>query len=271
MTHFVGLAIVLFAVAEVVQATRAEVIEIDPVEVEARIRQMERASGVLLTEDERRLAELAHIDEMILAREARARGLDDDTRIRSILSQKMLHLMSMGLTQPSDTELRAFFEENEVRYAAPASVTVDQLLALRGTGDAIPVTHAGPGQRSELTPPRPGDGAEMLGRTDAYEHTVLRAVTLNELSMAFGVETAGSIFHADDQVWVGPHRTERGSLWFRTVERLDAGPAPSFESVIGQVRFDWMTEHEEPFLQEQVAELRQRYRIRLVDGDNQRR
>ncbi len=50
------------------------------------------------------------------------------------------------------------------------------------------------------------------------------------------------------------------------MERLDAGPPPPFESIVGQVRFDWMTEHEEPYLRERVAELRQRYRVRVLDG-----
>ena len=42
--HFMGLALALFVVAEIVAAGRAEVIEIDPLEVEARIRQLEEVA-----------------------------------------------------------------------------------------------------------------------------------------------------------------------------------------------------------------------------------
>ncbi len=253
LTYFVGLAILLFAFAELAERVGADVVEIDRRDVEARILQMERAQGSALTDDERRRAELGYIDEVILAREANLRGLDDDVRIRAILSQKMLHLISMDLPQPSDAELRAFFEENEAGYATPASVTVDQLLAPRGGGN------------TELAPPPSTGDIEALAAEDGFEHTVLNGVTLNELSIAFGAETANLIFGAEGDRWVGPHQTEGGALWFRVTGRVGAGPAPPFESLIGQVRFDWMTKYEEPYLQSRVEALRERYRVLLVD------
>lgn len=253
LTYFVGLAVLLFAVAELAERVGVDVVEIDRRDVEARILQMERAQGSALTEDERRRAELGYIDEVILAREANLRGLDDDVRIRAILSQKMLHLISMDLPQPTDAELRAFFEENEAEYTTPPSVTVDQLLAPRSGVD------------TELPPPPSTGDVRALAAEDGFEHTVLRGVTLNELSIAFGVETANLIFGADGDRWIGPHQTEGGVLWFRVTERVGAGPAPPFESLIGQVRFDWMTKYEEPYLQRRVEELRERYRVLLVD------
>ena len=40
VAYFVGLAVLLFAVAEAAERLRAEVIEIDPLEVEARVQQL---------------------------------------------------------------------------------------------------------------------------------------------------------------------------------------------------------------------------------------
>ncbi len=240
--HFVGLALALFLFAELAGAVRGHVIEIDPLEVEWRIQQLERGRGSALTQEERALAEQAYIDEQILAREARLRSLDDDARIRSILSQKMLHVLSTDVAQPSDDELREYYAKNRARYARAPSVTVDQVLTA---------------------------GGERSGPQADDEKTVLSEVTLDQLSLAFGPETAARIFGVTGSGWVGPHRTARGDLWFRVVERFEAGAPPPFEEVLGQVRFDWISEREEVLLQERLAELRSRYSVRLLPPEGE--
>ncbi len=279
VVHFAALALALFALAGLGDALRPETVDVDPLEIEGRIRQLERGRGAALTDAERALAERAYVDEQILAREARARGLDDDPRIRSILSQKMLQVLSMGLEHPSEAELRAYYADNEARYARPPSVTVEQLLRAREPDGAPP-----PPGEPDGSPPPPGEAgaagapgeAEAGGAPEEAraggppERTLLRGVTLAELSLSFGAATAERVFGAERGAWVGPHRTDRGELWFRIVERLEAGPPPPLETVLGQVRFDWMSEREEAYLQGRIAELRRRYRIRLVGREGER-
>jgi hypothetical protein len=270
VVHFAGLALALFVVAEVVGRTRGEVIDVDPLEIEGRIRQLERSRGTTLTDEERALAERAYIADLILAREARKRGLDDDPRIRSILSQKMLQVLSMGMIQPSEPALREYYEDHEARYTRPPSVTVDQLMRPQaGVEGSAPARPGGDPSRQPAEPTM-GSDPETLAQEGLFEHTVLHEVTLNELSFAFGTETADRIFHGERGVWVGPHRTEGGELWFRLGEGFEARPPPPFEAMLGQVRFDWMGEREESFLQERIDELRQRYRIRLIGDERER-
>ena len=255
--HFIGLAGLLFLVAEIGGAIRGDVIEIDPLEVEWRIQQLERSRGEALAPDERSLAEQAYVDEQILAREAGRRGLDDDSRIRSILAQRMLHVLSAGVAQPSEAELRAYYEENTARYARPPSVTVEQVLAL------------GEGGRGRRDVAEPAGGERAADGPGEAEPTLLREVTLDQLSMAFGPETAEGIFATDPGDSFGPHRTTNGSLWFRVVERFEASPPPPLEDVLGQVRFDWITEREEALLQERLAELRGRYSVRYLPAERE--
>ena len=99
VVHFTFIAVIFFLVTEFVSSAGREVIEIDRQEIAWRIQQIERDTP--LSEEERRLAELTYIDEQILAREARILGFDDDQRIRSILSQKMLHILRGGVIQPT--------------------------------------------------------------------------------------------------------------------------------------------------------------------------
>ena len=47
------------------------------------------------------------------------------TRGFAILSQKMLHLLSGDVPQPTDGELRAYYDENRARYGRGATVTVE--------------------------------------------------------------------------------------------------------------------------------------------------
>src|SRR5688572_26799751 len=168
--HFGIIAAALFGISSVTQSLRQPVVEVDRGAVERRIRQLERARGSSLPGPERQLAEAAYIDEQILAREARARGFDDDERIRGILSQKMLHLMSADVPQPTDAELRAYYEENRARYGRGPAVTVEAVHVPARLGrqrdavlDRAAIAAAAPGAR-----------------------TVLTAVTLSELTWSFG-------------------------------------------------------------------------------------
>ena len=168
VVHFGAIAVALFGVSELMDVVRPDVIQIDPLEVEWRVQQLERGRGAPLDTEERELAERAYIDEQILAREARDRGLDDDQRIRSILSQKMLHVLSGGTVLPTDAELRHYYATHEARYALPPSVRADVFVVLGGR----PV-------------PEDLEGGAVL------ERSTLDGVTRNALALAFGEDVAG--------------------------------------------------------------------------------
>jgi hypothetical protein len=180
-----------------------------------------------LSEEERQRAEEAYIDEQILAREARARGLDDDENIRSILYQKMLHVLSGEVREPTEEEMRQYLDSHRARYALRPAVTVE-------------------------------DGVGPEGRR---RKTVLTRVTEGELAWSFGEETAAMIFRAEPGRWVGPHQSAEGEHWFRVIERFTGAGAPPLEAIRDQVRFDWMAQAEGALLAERVAELRKRYQV----------
>jgi hypothetical protein len=228
--HFALLAALLFLIGAGAKSWNRPVVEIDPRSVELRIRQLERGRGASLRDDERQRAEEAYIDEQILAREARARGLDDDEKIRAILYQKMLHVLSGEVREPTEDEMRQYFEANRARYAVRPAVTVE-------------------------------DGVGPDGR---LRQTVLTRVTEGELAWSFGEETAAMVFQAETGRWVGPHESAEGEHWFRVIERFAGTDAPPLETIREQVRFDWMTQREESLLAERVAELRRRYRVQFT-------
>ena len=71
-----------------------------------------------------------HIREEILVREAAALSLDrNDTVIRRRLAQKMdfLTQSAAGAIEPTDEELKAYFDANREKYASKAAVAFDQV------------------------------------------------------------------------------------------------------------------------------------------------
>jgi hypothetical protein len=248
VVHFALLAAFLFLVGAAAKSWRKPLVEIDPRSVEDRIRQLERGRGRPLDDRERRIAEEAYVDEQILAREARARGLDDDERVRAILYQKMLQILSSDLPRPTEAELRAYFEENLARYARRPAVTVE---------DVFVPDRLRPDRLEVRFDP---DSVELQGR---LRRAVLTRVTAGELAWSFGEKTAALVFDAAMGSWVGPHRSADGEHWFRVIARLAGGDAPPLEEVREQVRFDCMAERERTLLEERVAEIRRQYSVRF--------
>ena len=248
--HFVLLAAALFVINAVVRSGTREVIEIDRGAVEARILLGEMNLGAALTEDQRRQVEQAYVDEQVLVREALALGLEQDERIHDILAQKMRHVLSGEVIQPTDDELRAFYETNRARYAPEPAVTVDELVVR--SPDPLPEALA-----DQL---RRGVAANLLVSDLLGSRGVLPGTTRGDLTAMFSAETADRVFQARSGEWVGPHQSVRGQHWLRVGARSDATP-PELDAVRDRVRLDWITVEEEARLAERVAELRARYAI----------
>jgi len=252
--HFVLLAAILFAANAAVRAqNRGHVIQIDRRRIAATILQIEAGGGAPLSPEDRRRVEDAYSEQQILVREARALGLDDDYQVHDILAQKMLHVLSADVIQPTDAELEAYYEANRGRYVPEAAVTVDELVV--GTEDRLPAA-----LRDQL---RDGLATEQLVSDLPIRRDVLTEVTLDNLTRIFGEEMAKRVFTAQEGHWVGPHHTVRGQHWFLVRERMESVP-PTLDAVREQVRLDWISDHEQARLEQRVNELRRRYSIEFV-------
>jgi hypothetical protein len=248
--HFLLLAGVLFAAERGPLAGRGNVVEVDRGELRARIQRIELESGVSLTEVERRSVEESYVGERVLFEEALAMGLEDDPRVVDVLVQKMMHVLSADVIQPTETELQAFYDENRGRYVPEPRVTLDELVI--ASSDPLP-----PSLAAQL---RSGVDSAALETDLALVHNPISDVSLGSLTGAFGVGTASLIAAARPGEWVGPHHTVRGQHWFRVTERSAPGPEP-LEVVRDQVRLDWITAEEEARLAERVRGLRGRYTV----------
>lgn len=229
-----ALAAILFIGIAIGKSTAREVIEVDQTAIEFRISEIERGRGTTLSMAERDQAASAYIDEHILARVARRRGFDDDDRIRGILYQRMLQVLTSDTPDPSEAELRDYYRRNQARYASSASMTAERWSVVDGV------------------------------RT---RQAVLERVTPTEVALAFGDRVAQQAANAATGDSVSLDRGAGSHESLVIVERFPPGAPPPFESIRLQVRFDWRVEHDEVLLKQRVAELRDEYVVRVATRD----
>jgi hypothetical protein len=249
LVHFSALAAVLFIATALVRRDDDR-IAVSRAELDYRIGQIEARENTTLSPDERQLVEEAYIDERVLIREARAMGLEADERIDDILIQKMLHVLSGDVIQPTDEELAAYYAENQARYAADASVTVDEVVVPQG--ELLPRALLEGGSPARLPP------GTLVGSR------VLERMTSDDLAQIFGDQGAATIASAETGDWWEAMRSERGSHWVRIRERFGS-VVPPLEVVRDAVRLDWIAQREQGLLLDRVAELRANYSV-VVEG-----
>lgn len=255
-SHFVLLAAVLFAANAALESLRGNVITIDRVQIEVRIAELEALRGAPLSPEEQQLVEDAYIDEQVLVREALDMGLEADRRIDDILVQKMLHVLSGDVIQPTEDELGAFYEANRASYTPEPTLTIEEVVI---AGDSP----AGGDLVDEL---RAGASAQELAENPDVRSSVLREVTGGDLRRLFGPVTAELILSANTEGWIGPHATVRGQHWFRIIEQTTPELLP-LDSVRERVRLDWVADQEAARLDRAVRGLRERYNIVIEEPE----
>lgn len=248
--HFFLIAGLLFLIYGLSQSSSDRVIEIEQSEIDGRIFLQELSSGQALTEEQREFITASYIEEQILVREALAMNLDDDARIHDILAQKMRHVLSGDIIQPTAAELAQYFTKNSARYESMATVSTDELVL--DTSDPLPAAVIALIEQG-------ADSEDVLASTTGSV-APLPNVNHLDLSNIFAPEFADSVFDASVGEWVGPFPSNRGQHWLRLREHFPAR-IPALEEIADRVRMDWISEEEDSRLQLEIDKLWDRYTI----------
>jgi hypothetical protein len=248
------LAALLFAISALFGLRNRNLVEVSRAEIAIRVAELEAARGAPLSAEERQQVDEGYIKQAILVKEALALGLEDDAVINDILAQKMLHVLSGDVIQPTDIEIEEYYETNQTRYTSKPAVTVTETVV--ATESPLPAA------LSALL--RDGTPPELLTSDLPMSENVLSDVTLQGLTRIFGTETAALVFSAEPGVWVGPHHTARGQHWFQIRERSDSSLSP-LEVIRDRVRLDWIREYESTRLEQRFTGLRKRYNVVFTD------
>ena len=199
----------------------------------------------------------------IMYREALARGLDEgDEIVKRRLAQKMDFLTDdvSAIREPESSELRAWFNQNPMRFALPSHITFHHLYFSpdkRGRQ-----TQSDAQLAFERLSTKPLEAAQALNIGDPFMDKGYFADSLPEqISRVFGTKFSESLFKLKSGSWQGP--VESGLGWHLVwVETLTPGRPQEFEEADpAQVRNEWISAQREESKSKAFAAIRQRYEI----------
>jgi hypothetical protein len=217
------------------------------------------------TRDELRKVLLDYLDEQLLAREARALGLEEnDVIIRRRLAQKLTFILDDTLrrVEPSESELQQFYDANSQRFGSGARISFKHIYFssqrrsdfLGDARDALKLLLA-----AGDAPPPEDLGDRWLAETEFREES--------EQSVAgvFGPGFARKAFALEPGTWSGPLESGYG-LHLVRVSALQAARVPPLPEVRARVAEEWRREQEQLAKERYLAELRKKYDI-VTEGE----
>ena len=256
--HFFIIALIIFALYAATQSSDENLLEVDQRDIDARIFMQELSRGEELSAEQRDLVTAYYIEEQILVREALAMGLDNDERIHDILAQKMRHVLSGNIIQPTAAELQAYFEENRSGFETPASIDLDELVF--DTPDAL--------DESILTLLTEGVEPDTVLAMSAGTVAPLPHVNSVDLANIFDQDFADRVLASDLGQWQGPFVSNRGQHWLRVTQKNPAG-VPALADIADLVRLQWIAAEEESRLQLEIDKLWNEYSIVITNTETE--
>ena len=252
LIHFLGLAALLFVANAALSGDEREVIDVDLDTQAYLVKAREDLLLRPLTDDERQDVIDNFIEEELLVREARARGFDNSSRIRTLMIQNMRFFLSSDIPAPSEEDIRGHFENSPERFATSPSVTYEHVLFR--DPDAVPAE----------TLERLNGGADFrqFGDSDGLTQALLRQVDQRSIAATFGPDVAPEVLAIDDELWHGPFVSGSGAHFLRVSERHESR-SPPFEDIRNWVENDWQLYMSRRNVDDALEELRNNYIINV--------
>jgi hypothetical protein len=249
--HFLGLAILLFFANALLSGDDRETITVDAATQEYLIDRQQELMLRDLTEAEKSEVIENYIEEEILVLEARKRGFENSSRIRTLLIQNMRFFMASEIPEPTEEDLHRFFEENIESFEIPSTVTYDHVLFID------------PNQVPADLLDHLNRGAEHvgLGDTNQMNSKIYRAGEQAVVSV-FGRNLAPVILGLNDQRWHGPFDSNQGVHFLRVAERHPPAQ-PSWDQAENWIATEWLRVKNNEIVDREMAAMRDNYRVEI--------
>ena len=255
LLHFFILAMIVFVGYEVAKNEDEFLLEISQVDIDARISLLEQSQGTVFSPDLKEEMTALYIEEQMLVREALSLNLDKDVRIHDMLAQKMRHVLSGDIIQPSEEEIQAFYNQNIDTYRTPPTIIAEEIIF--ETSEELA------DQIKQLLMNK-ANSDSLLALEKASINTLPR-INASQLGNLFNEEFSDQVFDANRGEWVGPQKSELGQHWLRIIEAEEAKTL-SLDEIRNRVRLEWIDQEEESRLQQEVDRLWEKYSLKIL-GD----
>ena len=250
LTHFLAVAVVLFGAKSCHDARARPVIELTRDQLLTMAQEYEQRQGKKPTRREWRETIDILVRDEVLFREAQARGLAADNRIRLALIDSLRATMIPVLPEPPEAELRAAYQRmpEDVR-ARPAQIAFEQIFfSARGQipGDLLERLRQG------ASPTGFGESTRLPNE--------MTLTYLPQIERLLGAKFAEELFALPAGQWAGPVLSSQGAHLVRVTARVEAAPIP-FEELRAMALTRWQQERGEEAVAVETAKLVSRYRI----------
>ena len=256
LAHFFVLAMLLFVLEHIFSSTQKEKIIVDRQTVEFLIKQREDLELRKLSPEERKETIAAFVEDEILYSEAYKRGLDKgDTRMRRNLILKMRGLLIGDIRQPTDDELRTYFEANREKFMRPATVSLDHVFysdPAQVPQDLLEQLQAGANHTTR------GEYRLGLGRT-------MPRLSQRILVGTFGAEVARGLLAIEDDQWHGPFESIHGIHFVRIIGHNPERQS-RYEDVKSYLEDDWRMMQTRNIIEQDIERLQDSYEI-VIEGE----
>ncbi|MBO6937770.1 MAG: peptidyl-prolyl cis-trans isomerase [Deltaproteobacteria bacterium] len=191
----------------------------------------------------------------VLYREGLARGFDEhDPTVRTRVASRMGRVLAdaVVIAEPTEDELRAFFDEDPTRWAEQSRIDFTQVFVSGEREDAE--AHA----EALLATLRAGANPAGMGDTFSGGRRYRRR-SVEDLEAAFGPAFVERIEEQSAGEWV--LRRSRVGLHLVRIDERSAAEAPDFDAVRADVARAWRLAREEAAVRLRVTELVERWTI----------
>jgi PPIC-type PPIASE domain len=208
-----------------------------------------------------------YVNEQLLAREARALGLEDnDVIVRRRLAQKLTFLIedTFRRAEPSETELQRFYATYAQRFRSDARISFRHIYfsphrRADARSDAMDALRLLLEEGNALTTDELGD--RLLVETEFHD------ASGQSISGAFGPDFARAVFSLEPRAWSGPLESGYGLHLVRVSTLQEARLLP-FSEVRERVVEEWRREQEKSATERYLAELRKKYGLVVDEAVN---
>ena len=256
--HFVLLGLLLYGLYEMTIPDNRETILLTNQTIEALVKQEQNISPGPLAEARKQELIENYIDEEVLIREAYKRGLDkNDYRVRQRIVYIMRNSLSEVIPEPSNAQLRAYYEDNIHLYTSDSSRSFDHVFF--SPGSVLPEDPA-----SFIKTIYSTEDFSSLGDYSANGNLV-RQASYRQMAQRFGQEFTDLAFSLPINEWTGPVQSVYGNHYLRITEIIPPG-IPSFEDMEQYLRSDYFIFKTRESQQSGIEELKAQYQV-IIGSD----
>lgn len=258
LVHFLAVAAVLFVANAYFSGDDRELVEVDYRTQQYLITQRQELLLRPLTDDEKALIIQDFVEEEILLREARKRGFDNSSRIRTLLIQNMRFFLANDVAEPTEAELLEFFNANLDRFETSPRISYDHVVF--DDANAVPA--------ETLRLLNAGADHTSMGNVKTFGSSRLLRVDERSIIATFGAVVAPDVLAIADGDWHGPFESAQGVHFLRVIERHPS-IRPRFEDARSWVESEWNRMQQREIIDRELATMREGYRIEIAAPEDQ--